>query len=263
MNAELVVMDITNKDEVRSTVMQAMPDVIIHCAAWTAVDTAEEVDNMRIVKMINVDGTRNIAEIAAETGAKMIYVSTDYVFDGSGDEPHDADDTDCHPLNFYGQTKLGGELAVKAFLENYFIVRTSWVYGSGGGNFVKSIVKAARQTGRLKAVSDMVGTPTYTVDLARLLVDMAESDRYGHYNATNEGGFISWYEFAKEICSQADLNVEVVPVSAKEYDTRAANRPLNSRLDKSKLTREGFVPLPNWKDALERFFEVADLEIFE
>lgn len=246
-------MDITDRDAVLSAVSGIKPDVIIHCAAWTAVDAAEEEENHGKVYAINVDGTRNIAEAAKSVDAKMIYISTDYVFDGQGERPWQPDDKNYAPLNVYGQSKLDGEIAVSTTLDKYFIVRIAWVFGINGKNFIKTMLNVGKTHDTVRVVNDQIGTPTYTYDLARLLVDMAETDKYGYYHATNEGGYISWYDFTKEIYRQAGMDTVVLPVTTKEYGVSVATRPFNSRLDKSKLVQAGFVPLPDWKDALSRY----------
>lgn len=249
-------LDITDRDAVRSTIEEIHPDLIIHCAAWTAVDAAEDEENQPKVHAINADGTRNIAEAARAADAKMIYISTDYVFDGQGERPWQPDDKNYAPLNVYGKTKLEGELAVSGLLEKYFIVRIAWVFGVNGKNFIKTMLNVGKTHDTVRVVNDQIGTPTYTYDLARLLVDMGETDRYGYYHATNEGGFISWYDFTCEIYRQAGMTTKVVPVTTKEYGLSKAARPFNSRLDKSKLAAAGFTPLPDWKDALARYLEV-------
>ena len=248
-----VSMDITDREVVMRTVADLKPDVIIHCAAWTAVDAAEAEENRGKVYAINVDGTRNIAEAAKSVDAKMIYISTDYVFDGQGERPWQPDDKNYAPLNVYGQSKLDGEKAVSAILDKYFIVRIAWVFGVNGKNFIKTMLNVGKTHDTVRVVNDQIGTPTYTYDLARLLVDMAETDRYGYYHATNEGGYISWFDFTKEIYRQAGMNTIVLPVTTKEYGVSVAARPFNSRLDKSKLVQAGFVPLPDWRDALARY----------
>lgn len=254
--AEYVALDITDRVAVENTIKLINPDIIIHCAAWTAVDSAEDIENQEKVYEINVNGTKNIANVAKEIDAKMVYLSTDYVFNGQGKEPWKADNKDYQPLNFYGKTKLEGELAVSSILEKFFIVRIAWVFGVNGSNFIKTMLKLSETHDELTVVSDQIGTPTYTYDLARLLVDMTESDKYGYYHATNEGGYISWADFAKEIFRQANKNVEVTPVTTAEYGMSKAARPFNSRLDKSKLVENGFKPLPTWQDALSRYLKV-------
>lgn len=253
--AEYVSLDITNKEAVMNTIKSVKPDVVVHCAAWTAVDLAEDEDKQEKVKAINVDGTQNIANACKEIDAKMVYISTDYVFDGQGTKPWNPDCKDYKPLNVYGETKLGGELAVSNTLSKYFIVRIAWVFGKNGNNFIKTMLNVGKKFDTLKVVNDQIGTPTYTYDLARLLVDMIETDKYGYYHATNEGGYISWYDFACEIFKQAGYTNTVIPVTTKEYGLSKAARPFNSRLDKSKLVENGFKPLPTWQDALERYLK--------
>lgn len=248
-------LDITDKEAVQRTVLDIRPDVIVHCAAWTAVDAAEDPDNYERVKAVNVDGTRYLADAARETGARMVYISTDYVFDGSGERPWEPDCQEFAPLNVYGQTKLAGELAVSHTLDRYFIVRIAWVFGLHGKNFVKTMLQAGKKHASVRVVCDQIGTPTYTHDLARLLVDMIETEKYGYYHVTNEGGYISWYEFATEIYRQAGMQTGVIPVTTAEYGLSQAVRPFNSRMDKSKLQRNGFEPLPEWKDALHRYLK--------
>lgn len=253
--AEYVSLDITNKEAVMNTIKSVKPDVVVHCAAWTAVDLAEDEDKQSKVKAINVDGTQNIADACKEIDAKMVYISTDYVFDGQGTKPWNPDCKDYKPLNVYGETKLGGELAVSNTLSKYFIVRIAWVFGKNGNNFIKTMLNVGKKLDTLKVVNDQIGTPTYTYDLARLLVDMIETDKYGYYHATNEGGYISWYDFACEIFKQAGYTNKVIPVTTKEYGLSKAARPFNSRLDKSKLVENGFKPLPTWQDALKRYLQ--------
>lgn len=253
--AEYVSLDITNKEAVMNTIKCVNPDVVVHCAAWTAVDLAEDEGKQAKVKAINVDGTQNIADACKEVDAKMVYISTDYVFDGQGTEPWQPDCKDYKPLNVYGQTKLGGELAVSNTLSKYFIVRIAWVFGKNGNNFIKTMLNVGKKFDTLRVVNDQIGTPTYTFDLARLLVDMIETDKYGYYHATNEGGYISWYDFAYEIFKQAGYTTKVNPVTTKEYGLSKAARPFNSRLDKSKLVENGFKPLPTWQDALARYLK--------
>ena len=253
--APYVRLDITDRDAVMDTIKAVKPDVIIHCAAWTAVDAAEDEENQPKVYAINAGGTRNIAEAARAVDAGMIYISTDYVFDGQGERPWQPDDKNYAPLNVYGKSKLEGELAVSSLLEKYFIVRIAWVFGVNGKNFIKTMLNVGRTHDTVRVVTDQIGTPTYTHDLARLLVDMAETDKYGYYHATNEGGFISWYDFTCEIYRQAGMGTKIVPVTTKEYGLSKAARPFNSRLDKSKLAEAGFKPLPEWKDALARYLK--------
>ena len=255
-------MDITDADQVNKVIKEAAPDAVIHCAAYTAVDAAE--DNVELCRKVNAEGTRNIAKVCKALDIKMMYISTDYVFDGQGTEPWQPDCTAYKPLNVYGQTKLEGEQAVSSNLERYFIVRIAWVFGVNGKNFIKTMLNVAKTHDTLKVVNDQIGTPTYTYDLARLLVDMIETDKYGYYHVTNEGGYISWYDFTKEIFRQAvemgrteyaEDAVKVLPVTTEEYGVSKAKRPFNSRLDKKKLVENGFVPLPTWQDALKRYLK--------
>ncbi len=248
-------MDVTDRAAVKKVINSVKPDVVIHCAAWTAVDAAEEEENVKKVRAINAYGTAYIAEECKNIDCKMIYISTDYVFDGRGTKPWDPDCKDYKPLNVYGETKLEGEKAVEKALEKFFIVRIAWVFGLMGKNFIKTMLALGKKYDSLRVVNDQVGTPTYTYDLARLLADMAETEKYGYYHVTNEGGYISWYEFAKEIFRQAGYNTEVKPVTTAEYGLSKAVRPFNSRLDKSKLSENGFKPLPKWQDALERYLK--------
>ena len=252
-------LDITDKSAVEQVITEVKPDAVIHCAAWTAVDAAEDEENIPKVRAINVDGTRNIAEVCKALDCKMIYISTDYVFDGQGEEPWKPDCKDFAPQNVYGQSKLDGELAVSEILDKYFIVRIAWVFGKNGKNFIKTMLNVGKKYPEVRVVNDQIGTPTYTFDLARLLVDMAETEKYGYYHATNEGGYISWYDFTCEIFRQAGYDTKVTPVTTAEYGLSKAARPFNSRLDKSKLAENGFTPLPTWKDALARFLKEADL----
>ena len=255
-----VPMDITDRASVEKVLKEAAPDVVVHCAAWTAVDLAEDEDKKETVRKVNAEGTRNIALVCKELGCKMVYISTDYVFDGQGTEPWDPDCKDYKPLNVYGETKLEGELAVSENLEKYFIVRIAWVFGKNGKNFIKTMLNLGKTHDQLRVVSDQIGTPTYTLDLAVLLADMIETEKYGYYHATNEGGYISWYDFTKEIFRQAIEaghkeyeKVTVTPVTTEEYGVSKAKRPFNSRLDKSKLTANGFRLLPTWQDAVKRY----------
>ena len=250
-----VQLDITNEEAVNKVIAEVKPDVIVHCAAWTAVDLAEDDDKVEKVRAVNATGTKYIASAARAVDAKMMYISTDYVFDGQGTEPWDPDCKDYKPLNVYGKTKLEGELAVSEILEKYFIVRIAWVFGKNGKNFIKTMLKVGATHDEVRVVNDQIGTPTYTLDLARLLVDMVETDKYGYYHATNEGGYISWYDFTKEIYRQAGYKTEVLPVTTAEYGLSKAARPFNSRLDKSKLVEAGFTPLPTWQDALSRYLK--------
>ena len=245
--------DITKKEEVEKALESEKPDAVIHCAAWTNVDGAEDEENKELVRLINADGTRNIAEACKAIDAKMLYISTDYVFDGQGTEPWDPDSKDYAPINFYGQTKLEGELAVSETLEKYFIVRISWVFGKNGKNFIQTMVNLGKTHDELRVVNDQIGSPTYTVDLARLLVDMIVTEKYGYYHATNSGDYISWADFAKEIFNQAGMDTKVTPVTTEEYGLSKAKRPFNSRLNKDKLVANGFEPLPTWQDALKRY----------
>ncbi len=250
-----VAMDITDAAIVESVLVEIRPDVVVHCAAWTAVDLAEDADKQEKVRAINAAGTQNIASICKKLDCKLVYISTDYVFDGQGEMPWQPDCKDYKPLNVYGQTKLEGELAVANTLEKFFIVRIAWVFGKNGKNFIKTMLSLGQKYDTIRVVCDQIGTPTYTYDLARLLVDMIGSDKYGYYHATNEGGYISWYDFACEIFKQAGLQVNVTPVTTAEYGLSKAARPFNSRLDKSKLAETGFEPLPAWQDALSRYLK--------
>ena len=250
-----VQLDITDKYAVEKTLVEANPDVVIHCAAWTAVDAAEDEENKPKVYAVNVTGTKNIAEACKKLGCKLIYISTDYVFNGQGTEPWQADCKDFAPLNYYGQTKLEGELAVSGTLEKFFIVRIAWVFGQNGNNFIKTMINVGKKYDTVRVVNDQIGTPTYTYDLARLLVDMAETEKYGYYHATNEGGYISWYDFCCEFYRQYGLETKVLPVTTEEYGLSKAARPQNSRLDKSKLVETGFKPLPTWQDAVSRYLK--------
>lgn len=251
-------LDITDSKAVSETIEKVKPDVVIHCAAWTAVDAAEDEENIPKVYAVNADGTRNIAEACKKADCKMIYISTDYVFDGQGTEPWKSDCNDYAPLSVYGKSKLQGELAVAEILEKYFIVRIAWVFGKNGKNFIKTMLNIGKKYPEVRVVNDQIGTPTYTLDLARLLVDMAESEKFGYYHATNEGGYISWYDFTCEIFRQAGYDTKVTPVTTEEYGLSKAARPFNSRLDKSKLKGNGFEPLPDWKNALERYLKEID-----
>lgn len=263
-----VPMDITNEQMVLQTICSVKPDIVIHCAAWTAVDLAEDADKSEQVYAINVNGTANIANACKKVDCKMIYISTDYVFDGQGITPWQPDCKTFGPLSVYGKSKLEGEYAVAQTLEKYFIVRIAWVFGINGNNFIKTMLSLGKNHDKLTIVNDQIGTPTYTYDLAKLLIDMAETEKYGFYHATNEGGYISWYEFAKEIFRQASAlgyeeysedNLTVLPVTTAEYGISKAARPFNSRLDKSKLKENGFTPLPTWQDALQRYLKEAGL----
>lgn len=249
-------LDITDAQAVKKVISEVKPDAVIHCAAWTAVDAAEDDDKRELVKKINVDGTKNIANVCNNLGCKMMYISTDYVFDGQGTEPWKPDCKDYKPLNVYGETKLGGELAVSTTLANYFIVRIAWVFGKNGKNFIRMMLSLAEKGYKeIRVVDDQIGTPTYTYDLARLLVDMIETEKYGYFHATNEGEYISWADLAEEIFRQAGKQVNIVRVTTEEYGLSKARRPFNSRLDKSKLIEKGFTPLPSWKNALRRYLD--------
>ncbi len=257
-----VQLDITDARATEDRIMEAKPDVVVHCAAWTAVDLAEDEDKVDKVRAINAGGTRNIAEVCKKLGCKMVYISTDYVFDGQGTKAWEPDCKDYKPLNVYGETKLEGELAVAEMLTKYFIVRIAWVFGKSGKNFIKTMLNVGKTHDRITVVNDQIGTPTYTFDLARLLVDMIETEKYGYYHATNEGGYISWYDFTKEIFRQAvelghqeyaEERLSVVPVTTEEYGISKAVRPFNSRLDRGKIAASGFEPLPTWQDALGRY----------
>lgn len=252
---DLPELDITDEAAVQAVFDRVKPDAVIHCAAWTAVDAAEESGNIAKVFAVNEGGTRNLAAACKRTGAKLLYLSTDYVFDGQGSAPWGADETRFAPLNEYGKSKLAGENAVRELLQTYFIVRIAWVFGKNGNNFVKTMLRLSETHDTLRVVCDQVGTPTYTPDLARLLVDMIETDKYGVYHATNEGGFLSWYDFASAIMQEAGKHTKVIPVTTAEYGLSKASRPFNSRLDKSKLKKNGFEPLPDWRDALKRYLK--------
>lgn len=252
-------LDITDENQVNKVICETAPDVVVHCAAWTAVDLAEAEENIPKVEAVNSIGTKNIAKTCKKTNSKMVYISTDYVFDGSGTKPWKPDCKDYAPLSVYGRTKLEGEKAVSSILDKYFIVRIAWVFGLNGKNFIKTMLNVGKKYDTVRVVCDQIGTPTYTYDLAKLLVDMAETEKYGYYHATNEGGYISWYDFTCEIFRQAGYDTKVVPVTTEEYGLSAATRPFNSRLDKSKLVEMGFSPLPTWQDALSRYLkEIED-----
>ena len=264
-----VQMDITDKASVEKVLTEVNADAVIHCAAWTAVDLAEDEDKKDKVHAVNAEGTKNIAEVCKKLDSKMVYTSTDYVFNGQREEPWQPDCKDYQPLNVYGQSKLDGELAVSEMLDKYFIVRIAWVFGKNGNNFIKTMLKVGKNHDKLRVVNDQIGTPTYTFDLARLLVDMIETDKYGYYHATNEGGYISWYDFTKEIFRQAveqghteygEDRITVDSVTTAEYGVSKAARPFNSRLDKKKLVENGFTPLPTWQDALERYLKELNID---
>ena len=256
-----VSLDITDEEKVKKVIEEYRPDAVVHCATWTAVDMAEDDDKVEKVRAINADGTKYIAEACKEIDSKMVYISTDYVFNSQGERPWQPDDKNYEPLNVYGQTKLEGELNVSGILDKYFIVRIAWVFGLNGKNFIKTMVNVGKSHDEVRVVNDQIGTPTYTLDLSVLLVDMIETDKYGYYHATNDdnGEYISWYDFTKEIYRQAGMNTKVIPVSTEEYGLSKAKRPFNSRLDKSKLIENGFKPLPSWKDALGRYLKDAEL----
>lgn len=258
-SAPYVQLDITDQIAVASIIEEIRPDAIIHCAAWTAVDAAEDEENREMVNKINHLGTKYIAEAAKSIDCKMLYLSTDYVFDGQGERPWEPDDKCYAPLNVYGQSKLDGEMSVSSVVDKYFIVRIAWVFGLNGKNFIKTMINVGKTHDTVRVVNDQIGTPTYTIDLARLIVDMVETDKYGYYHATNEGGYISWYDFCVEFYKQYGLDTKVIPVSTEEYGLSKAARPHNSRLDKSKLIDSGFTPLPDWKDAVRRYLKEADL----
>lgn len=259
-SAPYVKMDITDKKSVENIINSLKPDVVVHCAAWTAVDLAEDEENRDKVQKINVQGTKNIAQACKDNDCKMIYISTDYVFDGQGETPWQPDCRDYNPLNVYGRSKLEGELAVAEILDKYFIVRIAWVFGVNGNNFIRTMIKLSKTHDTIRVVSDQIGTPTYTYDLARLLIDMAYSDKYGYYHATNEGGYISWYDFTKEIFRQTEISTKILPVTTEEYGLSKAARPFNSRLEKTKLKKMGFEPLPLWQDALQRYLKEIDVK---
>ena len=258
-SAPYIQLDITDEKAVKETIESLKPDAIIHCAAWTAVDAAEDEENKAKVHAINVDGTRYIAEEVKAVGAKMLYLSTDYVFDGKGERPWQPDDKNYAPLNYYGQTKLEGEMAVEENLDKFFIVRIAWVFGLNGKNFIKTMINVGKKHDNVRVVDDQIGTPTFTYDLARLLVDMIETEKYGYYHATNEGGYISWADLAEEAYRATGMNVKVIRMTTTEYGLSKAARPENSRLDKSKLVECGFKPLPDWKDAVKRYVAEAQL----
>ena len=252
VGVDLAEMDITDKEACDRVITEANVEAVIHCAAYTAVDAAE--DNVDVCMKVNAGGTRNIAEVCKKLGIKMMYISTDYVFDGQGTRPWEPDDPVVEPLNVYGQSKYEGEVAVEKYAPKHYIVRIAWVFGLNGKNFIKTMINLGKTHDTLTVVNDQIGTPTYTYDLARLLVDMLEKEEYGKYHATNEGGYISWYDFAKEIFAQAGMDVKVLPVSSAEYPAKA-KRPSNSRMEKKKLDELGFTRLPDWKDALGRYLK--------
>ena len=257
--APYVKLDITDEAAVQKAIAEARPEAVVHCAAWTAVDAAEDEENQPKVHAINAFGTRYIAEAAKAVDAKMLYLSTDYVFNGKGDRPWEPDDKCYEPLNVYGQSKLDGEKVVSTILDKFFIVRIAWVFGLNGKNFIKTMINVGKTHDTVRVVNDQIGTPTYTFDLARLLVDMTETEKYGYYHATNEGGYISWYDFCCKFYRQYGLNTKVIPVTTEEYGLSVAARPFNSRLDKRKLVEAGFQPLPTWQDAVSRYLREAKL----
>lgn len=264
-----VSLDITDRDAVMKVIQEVQPDAVIHCAAWTAVDMAEDDDKVEKVRAVNAGGTQNIADACKAVDCKLLYLSTDYVFNGQGMEPWKPDCKDYKPLNVYGQTKLEGELAVSSTLKKYFIVRIAWVFGLNGKNFIKTMINVGKTHDEVRVVNDQIGTPTYTYDLARLLVDMCETEKYGYYHATNaevtdenagcKTGYISWYDFCCEFYKQYGLKTKVIPVTTKEYGLSKAARPFNSRLDKKMLVENGFKPLPTWQDAVSRYLKEAQL----
>lgn len=258
-SAPYVQLDITDQSAVAGVIEEIRPDAIIHCAAWTAVDAAEDEENREKVDKINHLGTRYIAEAASSIDCKMLYISTDYVFDGQGERPWEPDDKCYAPISVYGQSKLHGELAVSSVLDKFFIVRIAWAFGLNGNNFIKTMINVGKTHDTVRVVNDQIGTPTYTLDLSRLLVDMVETEKYGYYHATNEGGYISWYDFCVEFYKQYGLETKVIPVTTEEYGLSKAARPQNSRLDKRKLVESGFKPLPDWKDAVKRYLAEAEL----
>lgn len=256
VDSRCISLDITDSTAVERVLNEVKPDAVVHCAAWTAVDLAEDADKQEKVRAINVGGTRNIALACKKLGCKLVYISTDYVFNGQGTDPWCPECRDFAPLNFYGRTKLEGELAVEELLDTFFIVRIAWAFGQNGNNFIKTMLRLGESQNTVRVVNDQIGTPTYTRDLARLLVDMLQTEKYGCYHATNEGGYISWAQFAQEIFRQAGMNTTVIPVTTREYGQSKAVRPSNSRLDKSKLVESGFQPLPGWQDALGRYLQL-------
>lgn len=242
-------MDITDAECVKRVMTQTAPDAVIHCSAYTAVDRAEE--EVELCRRVNAEGTKNVAEVCAGLDCKLLYLSTDYIFSGEGERPWEPGD-EPDPLNVYGLTKFEGEQEIKSRMKKYFIVRISWVFGVNGNNFIKTMLRLGRENGAVRVVDDQIGSPTYTYDLAVLLVDMIETERYGEYHASNEG-ICSWYEFAKEIFAAAGMNeVEVTPVSSEEFPAKA-KRPKNSRMSKEELVKNGFNKLPSWQDAVKRY----------
>ena len=259
VNMPYISLDITDEEAVKRVISDIKPDVVIHCAAWTAVDMAEDDDKVEKVFAVNTKGTTYIAKACKDIDCKMLYISTDYVFDGQGTKPWEPDCKDYKPLNIYGQSKLDGELVVSSILDKYFIVRIAWAFGLNGNNFIKTMINVGKKYSEVRVVNDQIGTPTYTYDIARLLVDMCETEKYGYYHATNEGGYISWYDFCCEFYKQYGLETKIIPVTTEEYGLSKAARPFNSRLDKSKLVENGFKPLPTWQDAVSRYLKEAKL----
>ncbi len=255
IDSNYIQLDIKDRDAVFSVIEKVRPDIVIHCAAWTNVDMAEKKENRDKVYAVNHLGTKHIAEACRKIDAKILYISTDYVFSGHGDKPYPSDCDVFLPLNVYGDSKLQGENEIREMLKKYFIIRTSWVYGINGNNFIKTMLNLSKNHNEIQVVNDQIGRPTYTKDLAELIVEMINTDKYGTYNATNEGDYISWYDFAVEIFKTADIEIKVNPVSTEKYGSSTARRPLNSRLDTSKLKDNGFTPLPDWKDGLKRYME--------
>lgn len=253
VGVDVAEMDITDQGQVEQVISRGNYDAVVHCAAWTAVDKGEEPELFETVEAVNATGTGYIAKVCKELDIPLMYFSTDYVFDGQGTRPWKEDD-EKNPLNVYGLTKSEGEDYVKDN-PKFFTLRISWVFGLNGANFIKTMLRLGKERDTITVVDDQVGLPTYTYDLARLVLDMIVSDQYGVYHVSNSGNYISWYDFAKEIFKQAGLKVKVVPVGSDQYPAKA-KRPTNSRLDMSKLEQSGFTPLPAWQDALARYLEV-------
>lgn len=255
------ILDISDRNATHRIIGDLSPDALIHCAGWTDVDAAEKTENIPLVKAANTFGTRNLAEACSDIKCKMVFISTDYVFDGTGKAPWEPDCKEFEALSVYGKSKLEGELAVSEILDKYFVVRTAWMFGINGRNFVTTMLRLGKSKSEIRVVSDQIGTPTYSKDLAKLLIDMVETEKYGYYHATNEGGFISWYDFACEIFRQVNCRTVLIPVTTAEYGMNKAVRPFNSRLDKSKLSKAGFLPLPTWEDALHRYLiEIGEVD---
>ena len=252
-NAGYICLDITDEAAVNKALTEFRPDAVIHCAAWSAVDAAEKPENRDRVRDVNVNGTEYIAKACGRLGAKLLYLSTDYVFPGTGDEPNPEDSNDFGPLNVYGETKLEGERKASEYADKHFIVRISWAFGLNGDNFVKIMLRAGEKYDTVRVVTDQIGTPTYTIDAARLLLDMAETEKYGVYHLTNEGGYVSKYDYCKEMYRLCGLKTNVIPVTTEEYGGAGAKRPLNGRLQRNNIKKFGFIPLPDWKDALNRY----------